>query len=142
MSSTSFVMPTESAGSQNPIGSRRLAMAGFRTVLPAPGVAVVGAAGDIDASNCADFIACAALQIARCQTLIVDLGDVKYFGAEGYSALSALNDQCVAAGVQCVVIPNRDLARLLRICDVDGKLLTSATMQSALDATAVRRATS
>jgi anti-anti-sigma factor len=85
-------------------------------------VAVITAHGEIDSSN-ADSLAEYTLRHLRGRnTLILDLRDLDFFGAAGFSALHKISAGCAQASVGWALLPNALVSRVLRICDPQGTL--------------------
>jgi anti-anti-sigma factor len=85
-------------------------------------VAVITAHGEIDASN-ADTLAEYTLRHLRGRnTLILDLRDLDFFGAAGFSALHKISAGCAHASIGWALVPNALVSRVLRICDPQGTL--------------------
>lgn len=125
-----------------PDATDRAALAYFTTVSPSPSTVIVAVVGDIDASNSDALASYAISQLRSRDQLILDLTNVKYFGAEGYSALQ----QIATAGADMVwaVVPGREVTRLLRIVDPNGEIASASTVEAAeallADLTGARRA--
>lgn len=117
-------------------------LAYFTTVWPSPSTAVVAAVGDIDASNSDALASYTITQLRTCERLVLDLTNVKYFGADGYSALRQIDFAIDDLG--WVVVPSREVSRLLRVADREGLVITASTVpdaeQTLGDLTAARRA--
>jgi anti-anti-sigma factor len=97
---------------------------------------VVTAEGEIDATNArglGDFVERSLDSSSR---LIVDLRSLKFFGTQGFSTLHTVNVTCSRSGVTWVLIPGREVERLLRICDPGGGLPVAATLETAIAAVA------
>ncbi|BBZ06710.1 hypothetical protein MDOR_08790 [Mycolicibacterium doricum] len=103
----------------------------FEAAAPLPSTTVVTAHGELDAVNAqplADF----ALQRAN-HALVLDLSEVEFFGTAGFSALHTLNVRS-GADIDWVLVPSTAVSRLLRICDPDGALPQSETVDAAVTA--------
>jgi anti-anti-sigma factor len=95
-------------------------------------VAVISAHGEIDASN-ADTLAEYTLgHVTGCRSLILDLRDVEFFGAKGFSALHKVSAGCAGAGIGWALVPGAAVSRSLRICDPQGTLPAASTIDAAL----------
>jgi anti-anti-sigma factor len=95
-------------------------------------VAIVSAYGDIDASTAGALTDYALLHAARCRGLILDLGELEFFGTEGFSALHRVSVRCAHAEIGWMVVPGAVVSRLLRICDPHGSLPTVESVGAAL----------
>jgi anti-anti-sigma factor len=95
-------------------------------------VAIVSTYGDIDASNASTLTDYALVNAERCRGLILDLSDLDFFGAEGFSALHRVSVSCAHTGIGWVVVPGAAVSRLLRLCDPHGSLPTVNTVCAAL----------
>ncbi len=101
------------------------------TVLPSS-TTLVAAHGELDAANSRHF-ADFALQHAE-GALVLDLSGVEFFGTAGFSALHTLNVRCAGGDIDWILVPGAAVSRLLRICDPDGTLPWSQTVETALTA--------
>lgn len=86
------------------------------------GAAVVCARGELDAANAHHLADHVARCVRHCRWLVLDLSELEFIGAAGFSALHRINVVCSAAGAQWATVPSRAVTRLLRICDPDGVL--------------------
>jgi len=95
-------------------------------------VAVISARGEIDASN-ADSLAQYTLgHVTGCRALILDLRDLDFFGAKGFSTLHKISAGCARAGIGWAVVPSAAVSLVLRICDPQGTLPAASTLATAL----------
>jgi anti-anti-sigma factor len=85
-------------------------------------VAVITAHGEIDASNADTLTEYTLRHLRGRNTLILDLRDLDFFGAAGFSALHKISAGCARAGVGWALVPNAVVSRVLRICDPQGRL--------------------
>jgi anti-anti-sigma factor len=106
----------------------------FATRWLPPSTAIVTARGEVDAANADEFLSYAAGHSApaRMTRLVLDLTGVEFFGTAGFSALKTLNVRCAADGIEWVLVPSREVSRLLRICDPDSALPMEPTIEAAL----------
>lgn len=109
----------------------RAATADFSTEWLRPGMAAIDVHGEIDASNAPDLAEFALRSAGECHCIVMNLGGVKFFGTEGFSALHAVNVQCAAAAIRWALVPSPAVSRLLRICDPAGALPAAATVDAA-----------
>jgi anti-anti-sigma factor len=103
-------------------------------------VAIVSAYGDIDASNATTLTDYALLNAVRCRDLILGLGELEFFGTDGFSALHRVSVRCARAEIGWIMVPGAAVSRLLRICDPHGSLPTVDTVEAALANLRDRRA--
>ncbi len=118
--------------SSRPADRRDSQAASFATRWLQPSVAVITAAGELDASNAQALVDYALRDADRTQRLALDLTGVGFFGTAGFSALHTLNVRCAGADIQWVLVPSVAVTRLLRICDPDSTLPLATTMSAAL----------
>lgn len=121
-----LVLPTDP-----PTRTKRHA-ARFDTRWTMSSVAIVSAYGDIDASNAATLTDYALGSAVRCRGLILGLGDLEFFGTEGFSALHRVAVRCARAEIGWILVPGAAVCRLLRICDPHGSLPTVDTIGAAV----------
>jgi anti-anti-sigma factor len=95
---------------------------------------VVTTEGEVDACNARDLAEYVESSLGSATRLIVDLRDLQFFGTQGFSTLHTVNVTCSRRGVNWVVIPGREVERLLRICDPGGALPVAGTLESAVAA--------
>jgi anti-anti-sigma factor len=95
---------------------------------------VVAAEGELDAGNALDLADHVEHSLGSCTRLIVDLRDLQFFGTSGFSVLHNVNVACSRRGTSWVVIPGREVDRLLRICDPGGGLPVANTLETAIAA--------
>ena len=94
-------------------------------------VIVISADGDIDAANAATLREYPLPCVRRCRGLILDLRGVEFFGTEGFSALRGLFVCCLGAGKGWAVVPGAAVNRVLQICDPQGSLPITRTVEEA-----------
>lgn len=80
-------------------------------------VAIVSAHGEIDAANAHAFTEYILADLAHCRALILDMADLEFFGAAGFSVLERISVGCADAGIDWALVPGTAVSRLLRICD-------------------------
>lgn len=83
---------------------------------------VVTVTGDVDATNREALGRFVERHIRVSQQLIVDLSDVDFFGSQGFTALFYISVHCARRDVDWMVVGNRGVRRILRICDPEGEL--------------------
>jgi anti-anti-sigma factor len=84
---------------------------------------VITAHGELDASNANQLADYVKRCVARSTSVIVlDLGDLEFFGTAGFSALHLINVRCAGANLRWALVPGAAVSRLLRICDPDNTL--------------------
>lgn len=97
--------------------------------------------GEIDAANARKLEAAIGRHLDGYRQLVLDLSRLEFFGTAGYSVLTRLHARCARDAVNWVLVPGREVTRLLRICDPDGLMPTASNIVSAVAALA-RTATS
>src|SRR6202035_618498 len=95
-------------------------------------VAVISAHGHIDASNADTLTEYTLGHLMRCRGLILDLGDLDFFGTEGFSALHRVSVRCAEPGIGWAVVRSEAVSRVLRICDPQGLLRGASTVEGEL----------
>ena len=78
--------------------------------------------GDIDATNREALGRIIEQHIRVSQQLVVDLSDVDFFGSQGFTALYYISVHCARRDVDWMMVGNRSVCRILRICDPGGDL--------------------
>ena len=106
----------------------------FTSCLISTTTLVVAAEGELDACNARDLADYVEHSLGSCTRLIVDLRDLQFFGTSGFSVLHNVNVACSRRGTNWVVIPGREVDRLLRICDPGGGLPVAKTLETAIAA--------
>lgn len=94
--------------------------------------AVISVHGEIDAANADQLGEYVRQCAARCEWLVLDLSDLEFMGAAGFSALQTIEARCISGKVQWVLVPGTAVSRLLRVCDPDSSVATSESMAAAL----------
>ena len=86
----------------------------------------------MDASNATAF----ADHVARCASngdrLVLDLGELEFFGTAGFSALHTINVRCADTASRWVLVTGDAVSRLLRVCDPDGTLPVADSVPAAV----------
>lgn len=93
--------------------------------------------GELDAANALALSGFVEAYLESTRQLIVDLRALEFFGTQGFSTLHRINVMCSRHEVDWVLISGSEVDRLLRICDPDGGLPVTATLDEAI-AAAVR----
>ncbi|TGD90034.1 anti-sigma factor antagonist [Mycolicibacterium sp. CH28] len=97
---------------------------------------LIAAVGEIDASNSADLLAYIEKQVSGYQQLVLDLSRLAFFSADGFSVLHAVHARCTRSTIDWVLVPGPEVARILRVCDPQGLLVTAGNIVSAVAALA------
>jgi anti-anti-sigma factor len=106
----------------------------FTCCLISASTVMVAAEGEVDASNAGDLAEYVERSLEASTRLIVDLRGLQFFGTQGFSTLHKINVTCSGSGVNWVVVPGREVDRLLRICDPGGGLPVVTTLETAVAA--------
>lgn len=94
---------------------------------------LVAAFGDIDAASAPDLSERIERHIGGGhRQLVLDLSRLAFFGTAGYPVLHRVHSRCARAAVDWVLVPGREVERLLRVCDPDGILPTAPNIVSAV----------
>ncbi|WP_422746601.1 STAS domain-containing protein [Mycobacterium sp. WMMD1722] len=96
-----------------------------------PTLSVIAVVGEIDATNGRDLGRYVERHTATSTQLIVDCSGVEFFGSQGFSALHYMSVSCARIDVDWVIVPGREVRRLLRICDPHGELPLADSVESA-----------
>lgn len=89
---------------------------------------LVTAVGEVDAATAAGLFGNVERQLCGYRQLVLDLSGLEFFGTAGYAVLQRLHSWCARTGRDWVLVPGREVRRLLRVCDPDGVLPTAATI--------------
>jgi anti-anti-sigma factor len=92
---------------------------------------VISVTGQIDATNGRDLGRYVERHTATSSQLIVDFTAVDFFGCQGFSALHYMGVSCSRIDVDWVIVPGREVRRMLRICDPDGELPLADSVEAA-----------
>ncbi len=93
---------------------------------------LVAAFGDIDAASATDLSENIERNIGGYRQLVLDLSRLAFFGTAGYSVLHRVHSRCLRTAVEWVLVPGKEVERLLRVCDPDGILPTAPNIVSAV----------
>jgi anti-anti-sigma factor len=95
---------------------------------------VITVTGEIDASN-ADFLITVLSGFAAQEgSLVLDLSDLEFFGAQGLRVLSDFDQQCRRAGSGWALVPPRMLRRMMQVIDIGQRLPVSNSADDAVKA--------
>lgn len=108
--------------------------ASFASSLIGLAMVLVTAEGELDACNGRDLAAYVDRVLDAKRRLIVDIRGLSFFGTQGFSSLHQINVACSRTEVNWVLVPGREVSRLLRICDPELALPVAATLDSAIGA--------
>jgi len=93
---------------------------------------LVAAYGDIDAASATQLSESIELHTDGYRQLVLDLSRLTFFGTAGYSVLHRVHSRCLPAAVEWVLVPGKEVERLLRVCDPDRILPTAPNIVSAV----------
>jgi anti-anti-sigma factor len=82
----------------------------------------IAVTGDVDATNRQALGRFVERHIRISQQLVVDLSKVDFFGSQGFTALYYVSVHCARRDVDWMIVGNRMVDRILRICDSEGEL--------------------
>lgn len=106
--------------------------ASFSSSLIGTAMVLVTAVGELDASNAWDLADYVEGVLDAKRRLIVDLRGLSFCGTQGFSSLHHINVACSRSDVNWVVVPGREVSRLLRICNPERTLPVAGTLDSAI----------
>jgi len=92
----------------------------------------VTVAGEIDAANALSLSRYVEAEMETASRLILDLRALEFFGTQGFSILHRINVMCSRHAVNWVVVPGDEVNRVLNICDPDGGLAVTPTLDEAI----------
>jgi len=96
------------------------------------GATVVTVSGELDASNIHHLSDCTHRFASGDRPFVLDLSELDFLAAQGMRVLFGLDEECEQTRVKWALVPGRPVARLLRICDRDGRLPTVLSIDQAL----------
>jgi anti-anti-sigma factor len=99
---------------------------------PYGGAIVVGAVGELDASNFGHFADYVRIRLSGQEALILDLSQLNFFGAQGIRHLLEIANECEGNGIKWALLPSDAVTRLLKICDKDVQLPAVTSIDEAL----------
>jgi anti-anti-sigma factor len=82
--------------------------------------------GEIDAVNAMTLARYVERRVTGSRRLVVDLQTVEFFAASGFAALTNIGVVCARTRVRWSLLAGPHVARVLRVCDVDGELPVAA----------------
>jgi anti-anti-sigma factor len=97
------------------------------------GTTVVSVTGELDASNIHHLTGFARQCLTRGSSLILDLSQLDFLGAQGIQSLFAIADECEQSGIGWALVPSHPVSRLLRICDEQARLPSVLSIDEALE---------
>jgi anti-anti-sigma factor len=95
---------------------------------------LIAATGEVDAVNALALSSYVEAVLESTSRLIVDLRQLDFFGTQGFSILHRINVMCSRHAVNWVVLAGAEVDRVLHICDPDGGLPVSNTLEGAITA--------
>lgn len=97
-----------------------------------PSTMLIAASGEIDAVNALALSKHVEAELETTSRLIVDLRELDFFGTQGFSILHRINVMCSRHAVNWVVLSGTEVDRVLHICDPDGGLPVTDTLEGAI----------
>lgn len=94
--------------------------------------ALITAHGELDARTARTLVNVVDDVAHHHDALIVDLGELAFFGTEGLWALNRIKAACVKHGLTAAIVAGPEVERVLRICDPAGALGLVATLDRAV----------
>ena len=91
---------------------------------------LVSGFGDIDAASATQLSEDIERHLDGYRQLVLDLSGLAFFGTAGYSVLHRVHSRCLRTGIDWVLVPGKEVERLLRVCDPDGILPTAPNIVS------------
>ena len=92
----------------------------------------IGVKGDVDATNRQALARFVEFHTRVSQQLVLDLSRVDFFGSQGFTALHYISVHCARRDVDWMIVGNRAVLRILRICDSDTVLPVVNNLDAAL----------
>jgi anti-anti-sigma factor len=89
--------------------------------------------GDVDATNRQALARFVGFHTCVSQQLVLDLRSVDFFGSQGFTALHYISVQCARRDVDWMILGNRMVHRILRVCDSDTVLPVVNNIDAALN---------
>ena len=93
---------------------------------------VVGATGELDASNIDHLINYVRRCLSGDRPLVLDLSQLDFLAAQGIRCLFEIADECDRNGIEWALVTGRPVLRLLRICDTDARLPAVSSIDEAV----------
>ena len=97
------------------------------------GATIVGATGELDASNIHHLTDFARSCRIGGRALILDFSQLDFLGAQGIRSLFEIADECDQSGTEWAMVPGHAVSRLLRICDTEARVPTVSSIDDALE---------
>jgi anti-anti-sigma factor len=94
---------------------------------------VVSIAGELDASNIDQLTVWTRPFLASSRSLILDLSELDFLGAQGIRSLFAIADECKRGRITWALVPSHPVSRLLRVCDKQERLPSATSIDEALE---------
>jgi anti-anti-sigma factor len=89
--------------------------------------------GDIDATNRQALGRFVERHIRVSQQLVLDLSKIDFFGSRGFTALHYVSVHCARRDADWMIVGNRAVRRILRVCDSEGELPVVDDLSAAVD---------
>jgi len=102
--------------------TRRCGRAAFVTRDLTDARVLVAVTGEVDATNRHELGRFVEHHTRVSKQLVLDLRGVDFFGSQGFTALHFISVQCARRDVDWMVVGNRNVLRILGICDPHGEL--------------------
>ncbi len=97
-----------------------------------PSMMLIAASGEIDAVNALALSKYVEAGLETTSRLMVDLRELDFFGTQGFSILHRINVMCSRHAVNWVVLSGTEVDRVLHVCDPDGGLPVTDTLEGAM----------
>lgn len=97
---------------------------------------LVAAVGEVDAANSDELLSYVHKLLGDYDQLVLDLSRLSFFATDGYSILQRIQARCSRLGIDWVLVPGPEVARVLRVCDPDEQFTTAGNIVSAVAALA------
>ena len=92
----------------------------------------IGVEGDVDATDRRPWpVSSSSIPVSHSNSSC-DLSRVDFFGSQGFAALHYISVQCARRDVDWMIVGNRAVRRILRICDSDTVLPVVNNIDAAL----------
>jgi anti-anti-sigma factor len=92
----------------------------------------VAVRGDVDATNRHALGRFVERHTRVSKQLVLDLSEVDFFGSQGFTALYYVGIQCARRDVDWMIVGDRTVQRILRICDTEAALPVVGDLGTAL----------
>jgi anti-anti-sigma factor len=97
------------------------------------GATVVSVTGELDASNIDHLTDYVRPCLTRGSSLVLDLSQLDFLGAQGIQSLFGIADECERNGTEWALVPSHPVSRLLRICDKQARVPSVRSIDQALE---------